>query len=42
MIKFTDDDILLEIIINDKFCTLMMLNYIESIKNKKIYDEKLY
>lgn len=42
MIKFTDDDILLEIIINDKYCTLMMLNYIECIKNKKIYDEKLY
>lgn len=42
MIKFAHKNLLLEIIKHDKYCTIMLLNYLETIKNKKIYDPHIF
>lgn len=42
MVKFPDEILLMEIVRNQKYCSVMIHNHVETIKNKKIYDKSLY
>lgn len=42
MIKFSDDQLLLEIILANEDSNFKLYNHLDVIKNKKIYDEKIY
>lgn len=42
MIEFNQDELLFELIIYNRYCTIMLQNHLEHIKNKKIFESSLF
>ncbi len=42
MIKFSDEQLLFEILLANEDSNIKLYNHLDVIKNKKIYDEKIY